>query len=59
MDRVDISLKKEGLIMKANGETIKWKAKDKHILKKDKLNILENGNLMNITVGEFFTQILS
>jgi hypothetical protein len=45
--------------MKVNGEIIKWKVKDKHILKKDKFNILESGNLINIMVGEFFTQILN
>lgn len=58
MVKENISSKKEELITKVNGETIKWKAKGNLTSDKDNSNIQVNGKLTNIMVGVFSTQIL-
>jgi hypothetical protein len=58
MVKADTNFLKMADIMKANGEMIKCKEKDSLTLAKVKFNIQENGNQINIMVGEFYTRIL-
>ena len=52
MEKANINLKME-VIMMVNGEIIKWMEKVIYILRIKLQNILDNGNQINIMVGEF------